>query len=68
MGGEPDEERCEEEGAAVIVNLKTPAMGVETAKQYNAAANLLQAWQQTLLVGDLTVPAITTDPNVKAVR
>ena len=43
-------------------------MGVQTVEQFNAAANLLQDWQQCMLTGDPITSAITTDPNVKPVR
>lgn len=42
-------------------------MGIETVKQYNAAANLIQRWQLCMLFGDKIHPSIASDPNVKAV-
>ena len=48
-------------------NFYISSMGIETVKQFNAAANLLQGWQFRMMFGDKTIPAITTDPNVKGV-
>lgn len=59
------EEAMEEEPDS---NFFISSMGIETVKQYNAAANLLQSWQCRMMFGDRLVSAVTLDPNVKAVR
>ncbi|KAK9844298.1 hypothetical protein WJX74_000587 [Apatococcus lobatus] len=61
----PHEDATEQYKAMWEGNHCNPAMGIETFKQYLAAANLIQAWQQGMLYGDLTCPAITTDPNIR---
>lgn len=62
-----EEDRTEYDDAGELNMFRISAMGIQTVKQFNAAANLLQAWQQCMLTGDLTCSAITTDPHIKRV-
>ena len=74
-GDEPDPDEfgldasppAEANSGVEAAEYRISSMGVETAKQYNASANLLQGWQQGLMFGGRTIPAITTDPNVMLV-